>query len=250
MHVQWESLANEHILGIEPYEPGKPLEELERELGIHDAIKLASNENPLPPSAARAEGHRGGARPAQPLSRRQRLLSPPGPGQEARRDGGADRARQRLQRADRADRAQLREARRRGGGAASVVRALPDDRAGGRRHPRHGDAQGLSPGPGGHGPGHHPHDQAGLHRQPEQSHRHHRDRRRGGAVHVEGARADHRDVRRGLHRVRARPRLSRRPRLRQAGAQGAWCCGPSPRRPAWPACGSATASPTRTRSPS
>src|SRR5262245_8371953 len=50
MSVQWESLANEHILGIEPYEPGKPIEELERELGIHDAIKLASNENPLPPS--------------------------------------------------------------------------------------------------------------------------------------------------------------------------------------------------------
>jgi histidinol-phosphate aminotransferase len=50
MHVQWESLANEHILGIAPYEPGKPVEDLERELGIHDAIKLASNENPLPPS--------------------------------------------------------------------------------------------------------------------------------------------------------------------------------------------------------
>lgn len=50
MHTQWESLANEHILGIAPYEPGKPIEELERELGIHDAIKLASNENPLSPS--------------------------------------------------------------------------------------------------------------------------------------------------------------------------------------------------------
>ena len=50
MTTQWESLANEHILGIAPYEPGKPVEELERELGIHDAIKLASNENPLPPS--------------------------------------------------------------------------------------------------------------------------------------------------------------------------------------------------------
>jgi histidinol-phosphate aminotransferase len=50
MHTQWESLANEHILGIAPYEPGKPVEELERELGITDAIKLASNENPLPPS--------------------------------------------------------------------------------------------------------------------------------------------------------------------------------------------------------
>ena len=48
--MQWESLANEHILGIAPYEPGKPVEELERELSVHDAIKLASNENPLPPS--------------------------------------------------------------------------------------------------------------------------------------------------------------------------------------------------------
>src|SRR5215475_13561436 len=50
MTVSWESVANEHILGIAPYEPGKPIEELERELGIPDAIKLASNENPLPPS--------------------------------------------------------------------------------------------------------------------------------------------------------------------------------------------------------
>ncbi|MHB1580430.1 MAG: histidinol-phosphate transaminase [Acidithiobacillus sp.] len=33
-----------------PYQPGKPLAELERELGIRDAIKLASNENPLGPS--------------------------------------------------------------------------------------------------------------------------------------------------------------------------------------------------------
>jgi histidinol-phosphate aminotransferase len=66
MHTQWESLANEHILGIAPYEPGKPIEELERELGISDAVKLASNENPLPPSdrvrqavvAALASGNR------------------------------------------------------------------------------------------------------------------------------------------------------------------------------------------------
>ena len=50
MSVPWESLANDHILGIAPYEPGKPIEELERELGISDVIKLASNENPLTPS--------------------------------------------------------------------------------------------------------------------------------------------------------------------------------------------------------
>jgi len=36
---------------LSPYQPGKPVEELERELGISNAIKLASNENPLGPSA-------------------------------------------------------------------------------------------------------------------------------------------------------------------------------------------------------
>jgi len=38
------------IPGLEPYKPGKPIEELERELGIKEAVKLASNENPLGPS--------------------------------------------------------------------------------------------------------------------------------------------------------------------------------------------------------
>jgi len=40
----------ENILEIQPYKPGKPLEELEREYGISGSIKLASNENPLGPS--------------------------------------------------------------------------------------------------------------------------------------------------------------------------------------------------------
>ena len=40
----------ENIAAIEPYVPGKPIEELERELGISQSIKLASNENPLGPS--------------------------------------------------------------------------------------------------------------------------------------------------------------------------------------------------------
>src|SRR5690606_39967590 len=34
---------------LAPYMPGKPIEELEREYGIRDSIKLASNENPLGP---------------------------------------------------------------------------------------------------------------------------------------------------------------------------------------------------------
>jgi histidinol-phosphate aminotransferase len=40
----------EYVLGIQPYMPGKPIEELERELGITNSIKLASNENPAGPS--------------------------------------------------------------------------------------------------------------------------------------------------------------------------------------------------------
>ena len=39
-----------NIASLIPYSPGKPLAELERELGISNAIKLASNENPLGPS--------------------------------------------------------------------------------------------------------------------------------------------------------------------------------------------------------
>jgi len=38
------------IATLQPYVPGKPVSELERELGITDSIKLASNENPLGPN--------------------------------------------------------------------------------------------------------------------------------------------------------------------------------------------------------
>ncbi len=40
----------EYISQIRPYMPGKPIEEVERELGIKGSIKLASNENPIGPS--------------------------------------------------------------------------------------------------------------------------------------------------------------------------------------------------------
>ena len=40
----------EYIRSLIPYEPGKPIEEVEREYGIANSVKLASNENPLGPS--------------------------------------------------------------------------------------------------------------------------------------------------------------------------------------------------------
>ena len=49
------SLAMPGVRGLQPYLPGKPVSELERELGLSNIIKLASNENPLGCSpAARA----------------------------------------------------------------------------------------------------------------------------------------------------------------------------------------------------
>ncbi|MEW4982863.1 MAG: histidinol-phosphate transaminase [Cycloclasticus sp.] len=45
-------LAFEPINGLFPYQPGKPIDELQRELGLDNIVKLASNENPLGPSDA------------------------------------------------------------------------------------------------------------------------------------------------------------------------------------------------------
>lgn len=50
MKIDFRSLANSGLRNLIPYQPGKPIEELERELGITSSIKLASNENPLGPS--------------------------------------------------------------------------------------------------------------------------------------------------------------------------------------------------------
>ncbi|MDE2423578.1 MAG: histidinol-phosphate transaminase [Betaproteobacteria bacterium] len=43
-------LAPQYVKTIAPYQPGKPMSELQRELGLSKIVKLASNENPLGPS--------------------------------------------------------------------------------------------------------------------------------------------------------------------------------------------------------
>lgn len=50
MTTNYIELTTPGIRELQPYQPGKPVEELQRELGISDVIKLASNENPLGPS--------------------------------------------------------------------------------------------------------------------------------------------------------------------------------------------------------
>lgn len=48
----------DYIESIRPYMPGKPVQEVERELGIKNALKLASNESPLGPSPRAMEAVR------------------------------------------------------------------------------------------------------------------------------------------------------------------------------------------------
>ena len=54
--MQYINIANQGVKSLSPYQAGKPIEDLERELGISNIIKLASNENPFgfPESAKRA----------------------------------------------------------------------------------------------------------------------------------------------------------------------------------------------------
>lgn len=56
MKKPWKEILEQ----VTPYKPGKPIDEVKRELGLKNVIKLASNENPIRPSArvikALAEG--------------------------------------------------------------------------------------------------------------------------------------------------------------------------------------------------
>jgi histidinol-phosphate aminotransferase len=47
-----ESRFRRAIADLVPYEPGKPVEEVQRELGLERVVKLASNEGPFPPFPA------------------------------------------------------------------------------------------------------------------------------------------------------------------------------------------------------
>lgn len=57
-----DSFFKPAIAGIVPYEPGKPAEEVQRELGLERVVKLASNEGPFPPFPAAQEAVERGLR--------------------------------------------------------------------------------------------------------------------------------------------------------------------------------------------
>ncbi len=58
MSEELKHLTRGALAGIKPYVPGKPIEEVEREYGLRDVIKLASNENPLGPGPLAVESLR------------------------------------------------------------------------------------------------------------------------------------------------------------------------------------------------
>ncbi len=68
---------NPVLRSLPVYQPGRPIEEVARELGLSDRriIKLASNENPLGPSPAALAALKQACRQIAPLPGRQRLLS-------------------------------------------------------------------------------------------------------------------------------------------------------------------------------
>ncbi|AKS41697.1 histidinol-phosphate transaminase [Wenzhouxiangella marina] len=57
--LNFDDLAVPGVRELMPYTPGKPISELEREYGVTDSIKLASNENPLGASPRALEAIRG-----------------------------------------------------------------------------------------------------------------------------------------------------------------------------------------------
>ena len=58
MSARFADLAVAGVRGLSPYEPGKPIEDLERELGLSDIVKLASNESPIGASPRALEAAR------------------------------------------------------------------------------------------------------------------------------------------------------------------------------------------------
>lgn len=58
MTLDIDALVPANIRKLKAYQPGKPISELKRELGLDDIIKIASNENPMGPSPLAVEAAR------------------------------------------------------------------------------------------------------------------------------------------------------------------------------------------------
>ena len=73
------------VRALTPYQPGKPVEDVQRELGLERVVKLASNEGPFGPFPAARGGARAQRPRAEPLSGRRLLPAARGAGRAPRR---------------------------------------------------------------------------------------------------------------------------------------------------------------------
>ena len=71
--------------GLVPYEPGKPVETVQRELGLERVVKLASNEGPFGPFPEALEAIERALPGAEPLPGRRLLPASRGARRAARR---------------------------------------------------------------------------------------------------------------------------------------------------------------------
>ncbi len=159
------------LASLVPYPPGKPIEEVEREYGIRDSIKLASNENPLGPSPRAVAALRGRSRESTATRTAAGSIS----SRRWRRSSASVRsrsARQRLERDHRARRAHLPAPRRGRGDVGPGVRHLSPGRSGGRGDSRARCRCATSPTTSRRSPTRFAVDAAGLPRQSQQSDRH------------------------------------------------------------------------------
>ena len=123
----------EYIRTLIPYEPGKPIEEVEREYGIAHSTKLASNENPLGPSPKALAAIRAKLGELNLYPDGDCYYLKNGLAKKAWRSAGAVDLWQRLQRDYRIGRARLYAAGGPGGHGAPGVCRLPADHSSSRR---------------------------------------------------------------------------------------------------------------------
>ena len=126
--------------GVRAYEPGKPVEEVQREHGHEHVVKLASNEGPFPPFPAALEAIDRAAARAEPLPGRRGLPAAHRARRAPRRPLRGGGGRRRRGRADRLRLAGDARSRRRDRLRLAFVRELRDRRAEARSRAEDGSA--------------------------------------------------------------------------------------------------------------
>ena len=149
--------TNPNLQAVPVYQPGRPIEEVARELGLpadrhHQARLERKPARPVAPGPGR---HAQGAGPGEPLPGRQRLLPEAEARRQTRRDARPPDPRQRLQRNHRVRRPRADLARRRGGRLAVLLCGLSHRHRPVRRQARRRAGQELRPRPRRHAGRHH-----------------------------------------------------------------------------------------------